>query len=179
MKKLIILVIALLSISAGYAQNLINMPETERNKILIQKAKETVLKHGPGYYREFKPPVIELRIDDESGGMPCTTEEEALKIDGRIVYSVGFPYDMDYELMGYGGGLAAHVFIWGDTGVVFKVSFGNGTSVRDLDKLSTRSDGQVEVIPYERRPPYKPKQPKADMVGPNGEIIPYGTYPNL
>lgn len=39
------------------AQNLDSIPEKQRDSILISVAKEVVLKHGSGYYREYKEPL--------------------------------------------------------------------------------------------------------------------------
>ena len=64
MKRILITLSALLLImTAGYAQKNMfeKMPPKQRDSILIETAKNAVLKYAPGYYRDYKKPEIILR----------------------------------------------------------------------------------------------------------------------
>ena len=40
------------------SQTLDEMPQKQRDSLLISTAKEVIMKFGPDYYREYKPPII-------------------------------------------------------------------------------------------------------------------------
>lgn len=106
------------------AQDLRNLPDTARERILIEKAEATMLKYGDiGYYNaRITPPVIST--------MTVTAEGEN---KGRFSYIVTFPYDtVKYVLeMNY----AAKIYIWADSAKVWHIVFGNGWGyfVEDLE----------------------------------------------
>jgi len=86
------------------AQDLRTLTAGERDNLLISIAKEVVLKYGPDYYREYKPPVITK--EPWSSGKHHTI--------GRTYYKVAILYDKTKELL---GNYAAEVFFWEDTGL--------------------------------------------------------------
>lgn len=96
------------------AQDLRNLPDTTRERILIEKAEATMLKYGDiGYFNaRITPPTITT--------MTVTAES---KNKGRFSYIVTFPYDtVKYVLeMNY----AAKVYIWADNAKVWEIDFGN------------------------------------------------------
>ena len=64
MKRILITLSALLlSMTAGYAQKNMfeKMPPNQRDSILIETAKNAVLKYAPGYYRDYKKPEVILK----------------------------------------------------------------------------------------------------------------------
>ena len=64
MKRILITLSALLLImTAGYAQKNIfeKIPLKQRDSILIETAKNAVLKYAPGYYRDYKKPEVIFR----------------------------------------------------------------------------------------------------------------------
>lgn len=56
--KIMLLILSFLSYLCVYSQNLDKLSEKERNRYLIETSKNIVKKYGPGYYREYKKPVI-------------------------------------------------------------------------------------------------------------------------
>jgi hypothetical protein len=123
-----------------YGQNLDSLPQTKRDSILISIAKEVALTHGPGYYREYKAPVIKRAIYPE--------EIDEGKNAGRIIYSVIFLYDKTKEQLEMD--VAAAVAIWGDSGKPQGVRFGNGL-IRLIPETGLRSGEVIEQVPYEQR----------------------------
>ena len=56
------------------------------DKKLIKIAKEVVLQHGPGYYREYKEPVIKYRrVTSATRDLHYSTQEKNM---GRVYYTV-------------------------------------------------------------------------------------------
>jgi hypothetical protein len=113
----------LVMILTGYttailSQNLDSMPKFKRDSILIANAKDALLKYGPEYYREYKPPIIKGNTIPPKGD-DNTTGENA----GRKMYNVTFLYDTTVELLEES--YAAIVHIWEDTGNLNGISFGN------------------------------------------------------
>ena len=86
MKRILITLSALLLIiTAGYAQKNMfeKMPPNQRDSILIETAKNAVLKYAPGYYRDYKKPEVILY-----GAVP---KDYRIKKDrGRLFYQVTF-----------------------------------------------------------------------------------------
>jgi hypothetical protein len=135
--------IVLLIIMTGYttallSQNLESMPKTKRDSILIAKAKKCVLRYGAGYYREYKPPVIEEYITPQKGLNNVTLENA-----GRKAYIVTFLYDTLIELLGEK--FAAEVSIWADTGIPVSITFGNGLGVLTEEVESKTEQEQEEM----------------------------------
>jgi len=111
-------------------------------------AKEVVMKHGPDYYREVAPPVIERKIINESSHWSLWE-----KFPGRAYYTVTYPYDESVE--SFHLDFAARVWIWEDTGVAYRVGFGNNHGIGNLDDPEAWKgvDMRRYVMPYERQPP--------------------------
>lgn len=141
MKRILVVLTALLVSIAFYGQNLDKMPKAEREALLLKKAKELVLRHGPGYWREYQPPIIE-RYEMPTSGYPIG------KNIGRDFYSVNIPFDPQKERFNYK--YAASVTFWADTGEPRVIMFGNGKgfSLDKDDEKRTKSD-QVEVMPFQ------------------------------
>ncbi len=110
MKRILITLSALLLImTAGYAQKNIfeKIPLKQRDSILIETAKNAVLKYAPGYYRDYKKPEVIFR-----GAAP---KDYRIKEDrGRLFYQVTFFYDPLKEK--YAKGLHVQVNVWADNG---------------------------------------------------------------
>ena len=86
MKRILITLSALLLIStAGYAQKNIfeKIPLKQRDSILIETAKNAVLKYAPGYYRDYKKPEVIFR-----GAAP----KEGLSLKNTIKRKTGVDY---------------------------------------------------------------------------------------
>ena len=156
MKHLIILLFFALSLtslpSIILAKNLDSLSQIERNKILIKMAKEVVLRHGPGFYREYKEPVIKsLRVSDETRDLKTSTKE---KHKGRSYYTVEYPYDLKEEMF-IATHFAARVYVWGDTGKVFIIEFGCGFGIYDYDTLSEKEKKKLPLVEYDKILPLK------------------------
>jgi hypothetical protein len=150
MKNLIILTLVSIFLSFEAIAPNINLDkliEKERNKYLIKVAKEAVMKRGPGYYREVAPPIIKRDIITLSR---YTWLYE--KYPGRAYYTVEYPFDDTAE--SFEGDFSAKVFIWEDTGVVFRITFGNGWGMNNLDNPEAW-EGRTDIMPFERRPSKK------------------------
>jgi hypothetical protein len=140
----------LLSSTTAMSQNLDSIPKAKRDSILIAVAKEVVLTYGPGYYREYKEPVIKRFVypkDDVDGG----------KNTGRICYSVVFLYDKTKEQLELDA--AAGVGIWADTGKPFSVRFGNGWG-KFIPETGLRSGEVIVPVPYQQREVFPPAFPE-------------------
>lgn len=116
------------------AQDLRNLPDTARERILIEKAEATMLKYGDiGYYNaRITPPVIST--------MTVTAEGEN---KGRFSYVVTFPYDTLKYVMEWG--YAAKVRIWADNAKVWHIGFGNGWGY-SVEKM------ELKGTPYKKMP---------------------------
>ena len=139
MKRILITLSALLLITtAGYAQKNIfeKMPPNQRDSILIETAKNAVLKYAPGYYRDYKKPEVIFK-----GAAP---KDYRIKEDrGRLFYQVTFFYDplkekhsLDYIV---------RVFIWADNGKAYIMYFMNewGLDIEGLEK-----DNEHTIMPF-------------------------------
>src|SRR5690606_22917077 len=98
------------------------MSEAQRNEALLKIAKVAVMEYGPDFYREYGQPEITHELVTK--GNPRFTEEEAKKCSNRSYYTVRYFYDKTQE--SFFESYCAKVFIWGDTGKAFRISFGNG-----------------------------------------------------
>jgi len=153
MKKSIFLVFLAMFLSIAIAEaqerDLSRMNERRRTEHLLRVAREVVMKHGPDYYRDVAPPVIERRIINEDSNWSLWTA-----FPGRIYYTVTYLYDEAIE--SFSMDYAARVEIWENTGLVFGVIFGNGHGLCDLDDPEVwpqeRKDRE-RVMPFERQPP--------------------------
>ena len=84
------------------------MPPRERDSIMIEMAKECVLKYGPAYYRDEYPPVVSYK-----------------GVWGRRFnyYKVAFPYNKEKEDLREP--FAASILINADANEPFRIYFGN------------------------------------------------------
>jgi hypothetical protein len=128
-------------ITATVSQNLDSLPQERRDSILISTANEVVLRYGPGYYREYKQPLIERNQIPEKGPTNPTGENI-----GRILYNVMFLYDKTKELLEKD--FAAVIDVWGDTGKPILIYFGNGWG-RFIPEGEWESDAVIEQTLYQ------------------------------
>ena len=149
---------ALMSLAViAKSQNLALMPQAQRDAILISRAKAVILRYGPDYYREYKPPVIKRLIAHEKFLTLGIEDKHA----GRAFYSILYLYDKSKEILD--GEYAAIVAIWEDTGKPFGVGFGNRVfcSISILiPNEDFENDNVTEPVKYEQKrivPFYKPK----------------------
>ena len=158
--------IGLLSLSGQVtAENLDSLSTERRNKKLIKLAKEVVLRHGPGFYREYKPPVIKSqRVSDKNGDLRINLRK---KYKGRSYYTVEYPYDLKEEV--FGSFYSAKVYVWGDTGKVFYIVFGGGFGIQNYDTLTEKEKRQIKTVQHRKRRPLK--HVRDTFRDPNGEII--------
>ena len=139
MKRILITLSALLLImTAGYAQKNIfeKIPLKQRDSILIETAKNAVLKYAPGYYRDYKKPEVIFR-----GAAP---KDYRIKEDrGRLFYQVTFFYDPLKEK--YAKNYIVQVLIWADNGKVCSMYFMNewGLDIEGLEK-----DTEHTIMPF-------------------------------
>ena len=157
--------VGLLSLSEVVtAENLDSLSTERRNKKLIKLAKEVVLRHGPGFYREYKPPVIKSqRVSDKTVDM---TVNMIKKYKGRSYYTVEYPYNRKEEI--FWGLYSAKVYVWGDTGKVFNIRFG-GFCIENYDTLTEKEKRQIKTVQYHKK---RPRKRVTDTIrDPNGEII--------
>ena len=133
------------------------MSEAERNAYMIKLGKEITKDFGPGYYREYKSPVV-LEVDEaEALGALAKNEKDI----GRQYCTVLFLYDPERESMEWG--YASRILFWMDTGKPIEVIFGNGGSVsfRKKSYKRQRRSKNHKVVPFEYRPPIN----RFDMLG--------------
>ena len=131
--------IGLLSLSGQVtAENLDSLSTEKRNKKLIKLAKEVVLRHGPDFYREYKPPVIKSqRVSDKTVDM---TVEMIKKYRGRFYYTIEYPYDLKEEI--FSSFYSAKVYVWRDTGKVFILCLGEDLVFKITIRLPKRRNGK-------------------------------------
>ena len=158
--------IGLLSLSGQVtAENLDSLSTEKRNKKLIKLAKEVVLRHGPGFYREYKPPVIKSqRVSDKTVDMSVGMIE---KYRGRFYYTIEYPYDLKEEI--FSSFYSAKVYVWRDTGKVFYIVFGGGFGIQNYDTLTEKEKRQIKTVQYHKTRPLK--HVRDTFRDPNGEII--------
>lgn len=139
--KTIILIISI-SVSFNYlglSQNLDSLPECRRDSILITIAKETVLKYGPGYYREHMEPKIErVQISNEG--------QSGKKNANRVFYWVKLFIDPEDAVFEWG--FAARVSIWADSRKPSIAQFGSGFSAL-IPEVELRNAKEIKQIPYD------------------------------
>jgi hypothetical protein len=124
------------------SQNLDYLPQAKRDSILISIAKEAVLRYGPGYYREYKTPVIERGQIPVKGTMNPTGENA-----GKIYYRVTFLYDKTQEVLAEN--FAAIVGFREGTSSPVYIRFGNERA-RFIPEKEWKDNAVVEEqTPYE------------------------------
>ncbi|GHS96360.1 hypothetical protein FACS189421_01310 [Bacteroidia bacterium] len=128
------------------SQNLDSIPKPQRDSILLVKAKETVLKYGPGYYREYKEPQIERGLNPSKGSI----NKKGI-YPNRVYYRVTFLYDKTQEQLSEK--YAATVIFWADQGgEPASIGFGNGIAIGIPENSDLRSNTEIEPIPYQPMP---------------------------
>jgi hypothetical protein len=137
LKLIMLLVLAIPGWTHG--QHLDSLPIVKRDSILLKIAKETVMKYGPGYYRDHQPPMIKRLIMSEQG------TKDGKGNTGRIYYSVTYPEDATVEQCELNA--AAIVNIWADTDSAFRVFFGCGYMYSELERLE-REGIIIKPVPY-------------------------------
>lgn len=132
------------------------------DKKLIKLTKKAVLKHGQDYYREFKAPVIHYKKVSQN-----TTDLTASEIqanEGKIYYTVEYPYDITKEV--FYSNYSVKVYFWEDLSI-FIVFFGNGQYI-DYENISRQQKRKL-TIPYKKVLP--PQQIIDTIRDSNGNII--------
>jgi hypothetical protein len=127
------------------SQNLDLLHQAQRDSFLIATAKEVVMKYGPGYYREYKAPIIRRGIAPNDAPVLGGTMEDA----GRIYYSILFLYDKSKEQLEQD--FAVGISIWENTGRPFSMTFGNGLMVTIPEDINWRNDNSIEPKIYQQR----------------------------
>lgn len=152
MKRISFFLLCAFASLAFHAQNvnLKEMTEKERYNYMVKLGKEVIMNFGPGYYREFKKPVItgpEVYKYQYSEIAP-----ERRKYDGKEYYTITYPYDKSKETLYWF--YAACVQIWAETGEPKGVLFGNGwgknfhsRSYKDWLKDGVKEE---DITPYEQ-----------------------------
>lgn len=140
MKIIVIITLFLLGYnSVSLSQNLDSYPQAKRDSILVSIAKEVVLKYGPGYYREFKKPLIErkqISKNGHRGGIDAN----------RPYYKITSYYDPKKETLEWD--YATVVYIWADSGKPNFISFGNGRGLR-IPEIELREGEEIRQVPYQ------------------------------
>ena len=121
-----------------FEQSLDRLSKKMRVEVLIAKAKETVLKYGPGYYRENTKPMINYKKMSKEDSANGSTDA------GRKFYTVVFPYDKNKEQ--FNMEYTASVLIWADNSEAFRVFFGNGIGLLNIDKKEPMSQVSYEPL---------------------------------
>ena len=134
MKRILITLSALLLITtAGYAQKnrFEKMPPNQRDSILIETAKNAVLKYAPGYYRDYKKPEVILKKTVPDKGL------------GKFFYLVTYFYDPQKEK--FPKDYIVKVYIWADNGKAYIMYFMNewGLDIEGLEK-----DNEHTIMPF-------------------------------
>ena len=134
MKRILITLSALLlNTTAGYAQKnrFEKMPPNQRDSILIETAKNAVLKYAPGYYRDYKKPEVILKKTVPDKGL------------GKFFYLVTYFYDPQKEK--FPKDYIVKVYIWADNGKAYIMYFMNewGLDIEGLEK-----DNEHTIMPF-------------------------------
>ena len=122
------------------AQQLDKMSARQRETYLIATAKEIIMKYGPDYYREYKPPVVKRFQVPPKGDLNPSGENA-----GRVLYNVLLLYNKEEEQLGHD--FAASVDFWENNGKPYTVFFGNGWGFMISDNW--RTDTTTEQNPYQ------------------------------
>lgn len=127
--------------SLSFSQNLDLLPQHQRDSILIAISKETVLKYGPGYYRENIKPTI------ERGQVPKEGQRGG-KDANRVFYDVTFYYDPKTESLECN--YTSRISIWADSKKPLLVMFGNGIGIL-IPEVELRKAEEINQVPYDTR----------------------------
>lgn len=103
-----------------FSQKLDKLSRKKRNQYLVETAKDIIKKYGPGYYREYKSPIIQTDTIPNRDNL----SERDKKHVGRVFYKVHFPYDPCQDHLGTE--YIASVTFWKDTGQPSSVFFACG-----------------------------------------------------
>ena len=134
MKRILITLSALLLImTAGYAQKNMfeKMPPNQQDSILIETAKNAVLKYAPGYYRDYKKPEVILKKTVPDKGL------------GRFFYLITYFYDPQKEK--FPTDYIVKVYIWADNGKAFRMIFMTGWGF-DIEKAEKNNSSNI--VPF-------------------------------
>lgn len=119
-----------------------SLKKIKLNKRIIKIARKAVLKHGAEYYKEYKKPIIKYqKVGKHSVDLAVS---EVLKYNGRIYYTIEYPYDDNKEL--FYSSYSAKVYLWEDLSI-FLIVFGNGRYL-DYETLSRQEKRKIKV-PYQ------------------------------
>lgn len=157
MKKtlLVLLALTVLYPMMLLGENLDSLPEAKRNARLLEMAKQVVMKHGPGYYRDVFPPVIVHGLVSPDN-RECTLQQ-VKQHNGRSYYKVEYSFDEKQESFEWS--YAARTYIWGDTGISFSVIFGNGWGF-EIDQATRSANEKEQFMPFKKQPPHVPYKPE-------------------
>ena len=150
---LILLEIGLLSFcgtNIAQTRDTVMLDSVTRKKLdkkLLKLTKEVVLKHGPGYYREYKEPIISYRrVKRETRDLFLSDLNANM---GRVFYTVEYPYNREEE--SFNNSYSAKVYFWEDL-TIFYVQFGLNMGIFRYDTLS-RAEKKNLVIPFIKQKP--------------------------
>ena len=149
------------------AKHLDKLPESERNRILIEAAREVIDEYAADYMHATKEPVI-LRMDSNGADYMIKRYQKALErgdpqriysrksgkdvMNGRVFYIVTYPYDKELDY--YGGGFAVQVYVWADTHKAFELYAGDGPFLVNLDEKTPKYD-QRRVLKHTPQTPVR------------------------
>jgi hypothetical protein len=144
-KKIVIAILIMSFTGTAISQNLDSLPEAKRDSLLIAVAKEVVMKYGPGYYLDYKAPIIERKVLYLNGDVGPDYYKGS-----RVHYIVTFLYDETKEQLEKE--FAVRVgFIADKEGKPRTVTFGNGIGILLMEDF-LRSGKEIEQIPYQQIP---------------------------
>lgn len=124
--KITVSIFAFLCISTlSFGLNLDSISQEERDSILKQLARTTVLLFGPDYYREGKTIIEKKNAESDIGAISETERDGIIKRNSPIFYSVTTYYDQTKEL--FSKEYVSKVYIWAIDPIPFTVFFGNSS----------------------------------------------------
>jgi hypothetical protein len=148
--KIKLTTIVLLCISTiCYALNLDSIPQAERDSILIQLARTTVLLYGPRYYREGKTIIEQKNAESDIGTIGYSERDAMIKRNSSVFYSVTTFYDQTKEL--FDQEYVSKVNIWAVDPMPFEILFGNRygyglkeTRGKEVQEVSTQFNASMD-----------------------------------
>ena len=147
MKRILILLTALVYCTIFQAQNLDKINDADRKKALLRITKDIVMEYGPDYYREYREPEIAHGYVNENARR-YFSEDQQKKYKNRSYYTVKYFYNKNEEA--FYEDYSALVYIWGNTGEAFNISFGNGFG-RIINPKRTKSATKKST--WKKQPP--------------------------
>lgn len=153
---------SLRKIYAPYASRTFSsLNEADRKKVMIAKAREVVLTFAPGYYREYKEPVITVDtvIDPKKPRTWTKTKKVFYSVGsrkaehiGKPVYVISFLYDKTKENV---GNYIVRLALFQETGEPLQLNFpDNRLVVFDERSFYERAKEKplkiIEYIPYSK-----------------------------